>query len=208
MSWRYRGAKGSGALSDIGSHLIDLGEFLSGPVESVRGSVLATLIPDRPIPLGTAVGHAATVALSETRAPVENEDVVTFTATFKNGTVGTFSVSRVAYGLPNGLGFEVFCEGGPLRSTWPGQRSSASPTAHRQGRSTVTGRFSSALTAHTSHAGCRWTFRASVTDRTTCSCSRHVPSSSRSPAWTGFPRTNSRRRPAQLAAARSRRCFS
>jgi predicted dehydrogenase len=151
MSWRYRGAKGSGALSDIGSHLIDLGEFLSGPVESVRGSVLSTLIPDRPIPLGTAVGHAATVALSETRAPVENEDVVTFTATFKNGTVGTFSVSRVAYGLPNGLGFEVFCEGGPLRSTWPGQRSSASPTAHRQG-----------------------------------SCSRHLPSSSRSPASTGF----------------------
>ena len=42
MSWRYRGAKGSGALSDIGSHLIDLGEFLSDPVESVRGSALST----------------------------------------------------------------------------------------------------------------------------------------------------------------------
>jgi len=112
MSWRYRGALGSGALSDIGSHLIDLGEFLCGPVQSVGGSVLATLIPERPIPLGTAVGHSATVAVSDTREPVENEDVVTFTATFENGTVGTFSVSRVAFGLPNGLGFEVLCEGG------------------------------------------------------------------------------------------------
>ena len=55
MSWRYKGALGSGALSDIGSHLIDLGEFLCGPVESVRGSVLSTLIPERPLPLGTAV---------------------------------------------------------------------------------------------------------------------------------------------------------
>jgi predicted dehydrogenase len=112
MSWRYKGALGSGALSDIGSHLVDLGEFLAGPLESVRGSVLSTLVPDRPVPLGTAVGHAAGVALSETREPVENEDVATFTATFKGGAVGTFSVSRIAYGLANSLGFEVFCGGG------------------------------------------------------------------------------------------------
>ncbi len=112
MSWRYKGGPGSGALSDIGSHLVDLGEFLCGPVDSVRGSVLSTLIPDRPVPLGTVVGHAAGVAVSETREPVGNEDVVTFTATFASGAVGTFSVSRIAYGLPNSLGFEVFCEGG------------------------------------------------------------------------------------------------
>jgi predicted dehydrogenase len=112
MSWRYKGALGSGALSDIGSHLADLGEFLAGPVESVRGSVLSTLVPDRPVPLGTAVGHAAGVPVSDVREPVENEDVATFTATFASGAVGTFSVSRVAYGLANSLGFEVFCQGG------------------------------------------------------------------------------------------------
>jgi predicted dehydrogenase len=112
ISWRYKGGLGSGALSDIGSHILDLAEFLCGPIESIRGSVLSTLIPDRPVPLGTAVGHAATVAVSEEREPVENEDVVTFTATFERGGVGTFSVSRIAYGLPNSLGFEVFCEGG------------------------------------------------------------------------------------------------
>ncbi|MFP5346639.1 MAG: Gfo/Idh/MocA family protein [Actinomycetes bacterium] len=112
MSWRYRGGFGSGALSDIGSHLVDLGELLCGPVQTVRGSILSTLVPDRPVPLGTVVGHAAGVAVSEAREAVENEDVVTFTATFKGGAVGTFSVSRVAYGLPNSLGFEVFCERG------------------------------------------------------------------------------------------------
>src|SRR5439155_26659839 len=63
-------------------------------------------------PLGTAVGHAAGVPVSDVREPVENEDIATFTAAFADGATGTFSVSRVAYGLPNALGFEVFCERG------------------------------------------------------------------------------------------------
>ena len=37
---------------------------------------------------------------------------VTFTATFASGAVGTFSISRVAHGLPNGLGFEIFTADG------------------------------------------------------------------------------------------------
>jgi predicted dehydrogenase len=111
MSWRYKGALGSGALSDIGSHLIDLGEFLCGPIQSVRGAVLPTVIAERALPLGAAVGHAA-AEVSDVTEPVENEDLATFTASFASGTTGTFSVSRVACGLPNSLGFEVFTESG------------------------------------------------------------------------------------------------
>jgi predicted dehydrogenase len=112
MSWRYRGGPGSGALADIGTHLVDVGEFLCGPVESVRGTILSTVTADRPVPLGAAVGHAAGVPVSDTRQPVENEDIATFTATFASGATGTFSVSRIAYGLANALGFEAFCERG------------------------------------------------------------------------------------------------
>ncbi|WP_433479284.1 Gfo/Idh/MocA family protein [Spirillospora sp. CA-142024] len=112
MSWRYKGGPGSGILADVGSHLVDLAEFLCGPVESVNGAVLSTVISDRPVPLGTAIGHAGGVELSDRREPVENEDVATFTATFAGGAVGTFSVSRVAHALPNALGFELFCAGG------------------------------------------------------------------------------------------------
>jgi predicted dehydrogenase len=111
MSWRYKGGPGSGALSDIGSHLIDLGEFLCGPIQSVRGAALPTVITERALPLGAAVGHAA-AELSDVTEPVENEDLATFTATFTSGATGTFSVSRVAYGLANSLGFEVFTESG------------------------------------------------------------------------------------------------
>ena len=111
ISWRYRGAPGSGALADIGSHLVDLAEFLCGPITSVQGAVLATLVADRPVPVGVAVGHAMT-QVSDEREPVGNDDIATFTATFASGAVGTFSVSRIAFGHANALGFEVFCEHG------------------------------------------------------------------------------------------------
>jgi predicted dehydrogenase len=111
MSWRYKGGPGSGALSDIGSHLIDLAEFVCGPIQSVRGAALPTVIGERALPLGAAVGHAA-AELSDKTEPVENEDLVTFTAGFASGATGTLSASRVAYGLANSLGFEVFTESG------------------------------------------------------------------------------------------------
>jgi predicted dehydrogenase len=50
--------------------------------------------------------------VSDVREPVENEDLVTFTATFASGATGTFSASRVAYGLANSLGFELFTSAG------------------------------------------------------------------------------------------------
>jgi predicted dehydrogenase len=112
MSWRYQGGLGSGALGDIGSHIIDLAEFLCGPITSVQGSQLPILITDRPKPLGAAVGHAAGVAVSDERVPVTNEDIATFTVRFAGGAAGTFSVSRVALGHPNGLAFDMFARDG------------------------------------------------------------------------------------------------
>ena len=111
MSWRYKGGPGSGALADIGSHVIDVAEFVCGPITAVRGGVLATAIEERALPLGNVVGHAK-AALSDKREPVENEDLVTFTATFASGATATMSASRVAYGQPNSLGFELFTANG------------------------------------------------------------------------------------------------
>jgi predicted dehydrogenase len=111
MSWRYKGGPGSGALSDIGSHLIDLAEFVCGPIQSVRGAVLSTFVTERALPLGAAVGHA-TAEVSDVTEPVENEDLVTFTATFESGATGTLSASRAAFGLANSLGFELFTSSG------------------------------------------------------------------------------------------------
>jgi predicted dehydrogenase len=111
MSWRYQGGPGSGVLADIGSHLVDLAEFFCGETTAVQGTTMTTLIKDRAKPLGVAVGHAGGVRLSDERVPVENEDICTFTTSYA-GAVGTFSLSRVAFGHANTLRLDLFCENG------------------------------------------------------------------------------------------------
>jgi predicted dehydrogenase len=106
LSWRYRGGTGSGALGDIGAHVIDAAEYVVGPIASVSGAAVSTQIGKRPRPLGAVVGHNA-APVSDELGEVENEDTATFTARFASGLVGTFSVSRATFGLPNGLGFDV-----------------------------------------------------------------------------------------------------
>src|ERR1700712_152284 len=107
LSWRFKGGMGSGALGDIGAHIIDQGEYLCGPIVSVAGGNLSIQIPKRPLPLGAVIGHAAAPVSSEMGA-VENEDTATFTAGFQSGLAATFSISRTAFGEPNGLGFDVY----------------------------------------------------------------------------------------------------
>lgn len=107
ISWRYKGGPGTGALADIGSHMIDLGEYLIAPIVSVSGAIFQTFTTERPKPIGATVGHSGG-AVSDEMDSVDNEDIVTFTAKFQGGAVGTFSISRIHHGLPNGLGFEVY----------------------------------------------------------------------------------------------------
>jgi len=114
MAWRYKGAQGTGALADIGSHLVDLAEFLCGPMTSVSGAAFATSITQRFVPIGTTYGHAK-AKLSEVSERVENDDVATFTAHFTSGAVGTFSVSRVAPGHANSMAFDLLAASGAAK---------------------------------------------------------------------------------------------
>jgi predicted dehydrogenase len=117
LSWRYRGGPGSGALADIGAHVIDVGQFICGPIVSVSGAVLSTQIPERPLPLGAVVGHAAAPVSNET-GEVENEDTALFSARFASGLTASFSTSRTAFGMPNGLAFDVYGLGGRASFDW------------------------------------------------------------------------------------------
>lgn len=114
MAWRYKGHPGTGALSDIGSHLIDLAEFVVGPMASVSGAAFTTKVPERYLAAGTTYGHAR-AELTDVKETVENDDVATFTAHFVNGAVGTFSISRIAPGHANTLAFDLFAETGAAK---------------------------------------------------------------------------------------------
>lgn len=115
MAWRYKGPMGSGALGDVGSHLVDSAELILGPITEVSGAQLVQTIPDRPVATGAvAGGRGVTAAADAPREKVENDDVATFTARFACGAAGTFSVSRVAYGLPNYKALSVLGTGGSV----------------------------------------------------------------------------------------------
>lgn len=106
-----KGGPGSGALSDLGSHTIDTGEFLNGKIKTIRGAYFSTIIKDRFLPLSAVVGHGH-VEISDASEPVENEDSATFTCEFENGAIGTYTISRVAFGNPNGQTYAIHGPGG------------------------------------------------------------------------------------------------
>jgi predicted dehydrogenase len=96
MMWRFdKEIAGSGALGDIGAHLIDLAHLLIGPIRSVVGSA-ETFIKERPVEPG-----------ADGVAPVTVDDAVAFLARFESGATGTFEATRLAPGRRNRNSFEI-----------------------------------------------------------------------------------------------------
>jgi predicted dehydrogenase len=101
-TWRCRRElAGSGALADLGSHLVSMARFLLGDITRVNGSV-RTIHGRRKDP--------ATQKLLE----VENEDVASALVDFAGGASGSFEISRIATGVKCGLGFRIFGTKGSL----------------------------------------------------------------------------------------------
>jgi predicted dehydrogenase len=125
LNWRYQAARGgSGALADIGSHLLDCVRWLAGEINSVIG-VKRTVVTQRPV---------TDRAASE---PVDVDDHAAFLTRFDSGALGTFEVSRVASGRGNQLQLEIYGTSGSLVFDWERnnelQYFSTSDAADRQG---------------------------------------------------------------------------
>lgn len=104
LVWRLRREKaGSGALGDIGSHIVDLARFLVGEITDVVG-MTATFVKERPLPT-EMVGPTAGAATQ--RGKVTVDDGVAFLARFDNGVIGTFEATRLATGRKNYERFEI-----------------------------------------------------------------------------------------------------
>ena len=111
LTWRYKGGPGTGVVADTGSHMVDAGEFLCGPVASVGGAKFSTSIVSRPVPAAYVSGHGHGTSSGE-MGEVENEDTAAYSITFASGATGTVTTSRVAAGHPNTFKFELLCERG------------------------------------------------------------------------------------------------
>jgi predicted dehydrogenase len=94
MVWRLDATEaGSGALGDLGTHIIDLARFLVGEPASVSG-VTTTFIKERPTDEGS-------------RAQVGVDDAFVAVITFQNGAVGTLEATRFARGRKNHQVIEI-----------------------------------------------------------------------------------------------------
>ena len=108
LSWRFqKEIAGSGALGDIGTHVLDLARYLAGEIQAVNGT-LKTYVPERPIQQGGVDKLAAAEKLVGTpMAKVEVDDEVMTLLRFTNGAVGSLEATRNAYGRNNFLTFEA-----------------------------------------------------------------------------------------------------
>lgn len=109
--WEWRldeEVAGSGALGDLGAHMLDLVHFLAGErigdVERLSGH-LETFVEERPLP-DTDEIRSVTV-----------DDAYTAQATFESGAMGTYEASRYATGHKNDHAIEISGSAGSLRFT-------------------------------------------------------------------------------------------
>ncbi len=103
LTWRMQAEQaGSGALGDLGAHIVDLARFLTGDEIAGVSAVSATFVEERPLVDGEGTGR------------VTVDDAVVFSARFGSGALGSFEATRYAAGRKNGLRIELNGSAGSL----------------------------------------------------------------------------------------------
>jgi predicted dehydrogenase len=113
LTWRMQVEQaGSGALGDLGAHIVDLAQFLTGDEIVGVSALSATFIDRRPLPGGSGDGDAREGATGTGRVTVD--DAVVFSARFGSGALGSFEATRYATGRKNALRIELNGSAGSL----------------------------------------------------------------------------------------------
>ena len=112
LAWRLQKEHaGSGALGDIGAHIIDMTQFVTGQaIESVSGTI-DTIVRERPLQAG---GSGLSGTAAEGFGEVTVDDVAIFTGRLENGALVSFEATRFATGRKNSLTIEVSGDKGAL----------------------------------------------------------------------------------------------
>lgn len=114
FTWRQdRALAGTGALGDVGAHIIAIGQMLVGEITSVD-ALSSITVAERPLPSG-AFGYGEKADQDAPLRAVENDDVTMFLAAFDSGAIGMFEASRVSAGRSYDLSFTVTGTKGAIR---------------------------------------------------------------------------------------------
>ena len=102
FTWRLdRDRAGSGALGDIGAHIVDTAQFITGQSLVGVSALMDTFVRERPVPGGGT-------------APVTVDDAALFLGRTDGGALATFEATRFATGRKNSLRIEVSGSAGAL----------------------------------------------------------------------------------------------
>ncbi|WP_043663661.1 Gfo/Idh/MocA family protein [Streptomyces xylophagus] len=105
LVWRLRKERaGSGALGDLGSHVIDLLQHLTGELLTGVSATQATFVTERPLP--TESGGLSARA-GEQRGQVTVDDATAFTGRLERGALVVVEATRFATGRKNAMRIEV-----------------------------------------------------------------------------------------------------
>ncbi|MEE0883840.1 MAG: Gfo/Idh/MocA family oxidoreductase [Faecalimonas sp.] len=103
LEWRFvKEYAGSGALADLGVHLIDMTRFLVGEFKSI--CALKSTVVDKRMKLD-----------SDEYAPVEVDDITSFVAKMENDAIANFLVTKCAIGEDNTIIYEIYGTDGVLK---------------------------------------------------------------------------------------------
>jgi predicted dehydrogenase len=105
LVWRLqRQRAGSGALGDLGAHIVDLAQFILGDRLTGVSALTETFVRERPLPQASS-GLSATGGAD--RGEVTVDDAALFLARFAGGAVATFEATRFATGRKNAMRLEI-----------------------------------------------------------------------------------------------------
>ena len=112
--WRYDPQLGGKmrAVTEIGSHWIDLAQYVSGKKVTAVSAQTANYWPERVIRDGIMTGPGEGEQQEKIR--VISEDAATVNLRFEDGAIGSVVLSEVSPGRGNRLTLEVTCENGNL----------------------------------------------------------------------------------------------
>ncbi|HEY4267590.1 MAG TPA: Gfo/Idh/MocA family oxidoreductase [Galbitalea sp.] len=105
LVWRLqKDEAGSGALGDIGAHIIDLAQFLTGQSITAVGAVMETFVTSRPLPTASS---GLSASAGDERGHVTVDDAAIVIARTDGGALATFEATRFATGRKNALRIEI-----------------------------------------------------------------------------------------------------
>ncbi|XVU27032.1 Gfo/Idh/MocA family protein [Actinoplanes sp. CA-054009] len=105
LVWRLqKEVAGSGALGDIGAHIVDLTQFVTGQSIAAVSALTETFVKSRPLPSASA---GLSASGSSSYGEVTVDDAALFLARLDGGAVATYEATRFATGRKNALRVEL-----------------------------------------------------------------------------------------------------